>query len=149
MQTIHHLIVRANPVDIWSVLADVESWPTWTPTMLQIEPLTSGGLRVGSRYRVTQPKLRPGIYEVTECKPGHAFTWVQKAPGATLVADHRFLASDATGTEVELSFATQGPLGGILGRMYGKLIAEYIATEARSLKEHCEAVTREANALRA
>jgi hypothetical protein len=149
MQTIHHLIVRANPADIWSVLADVEHWPTWTPTMLQVDPLTPGGLRVGARYRVTQPKLRPGIYEVTECTPHQALTWVQKAPGATMVADHRFLASDAAGTELELSFATEGPLGGLLGRMYGKLIQEYIATEARSLKAHCEAAAREASALRA
>jgi hypothetical protein len=149
MQTIHHLIVRARPADIWSVLADVERWPKWTPTMLQVERLTPGELCVGARYRVTQPKLRPGIYEVTECTPQKAFTWIQKAPGATMVADHRFLASDAAGTELELSFATSGPLGGILGRMYGKLIQEYIATEARSLKTHCETVSREASALRA
>jgi hypothetical protein len=149
MHTIHHVIVRASPAAIWNVLADVERWPVWTPTILQVDPLTPGGLRVGARYRVTQPKLRPAIYEVTECKPNAAFTWVQKAPGATLVADHRFTAADATGTELELSFATAGLLGGILGRKYGKLIAEYVATEALSLKTHCEAVAREGNALRA
>jgi uncharacterized membrane protein len=149
MHHIHRVIVRANPDAIWNVLADVERWPKWTPTMLQVEPLMPGDLRVGARYRVTQPKLRPGIYEVTDCRPGKVFTWVQKTPGATLVADHRFTASDAAGTELELSFATEGLLGGMVARKYGKLIAEYIATEARSLKEHCEAVTRGASALRA
>ncbi len=149
MQTIHRVIVQATPAAIWSVLADVERWPTWTSTMLQVDPLTPGDLRVGARYRVTQPKLRPGIYEVTECTLHRAFTWMQKAPGVTLVADHRLTAADASGTEVELSFATEGLLGGIVGRRYGKLIAEYVATEARSLKAHCEAVTREPSALRA
>jgi len=149
MQTIHSVLVRATPEAIWSVLADVERWPTWTPTVEQVEPLTPGGLRAGARYRLVQPKLRPAVYEVTECTPHKAFTWIQKAPGATMVADHRFIASDPTGTELELSFATQGLLGGIVGRMYGKLIAEYIATEARSLKEHCEAAARKASALRA
>lgn len=149
MQTIQRMIVQASPDAIWSVLADVERWPSWTPTTLQIDPLTPGGLRVGARYRVTQPKLRPGIYEVTDCTPGKAFTWIQKIPGGTMVADHRFTAADATGTEVELSFATEGLLGALAGRMYGKLIADYVATEARSLKVHCEAVTRNANALRA
>jgi hypothetical protein len=146
MQTIHSVIVRTTPAAIWNVLADVERWPTWTSTMLQVEPLTPGALRVGARYRVTQPKLRTGVYEVTDCTPHKAFTWIQKVPGATLVADHRFIASDSAGTELELSFATHGPLGGLLGRMYGKLIAEYVATEARSLKSHCEAAAREANA---
>jgi len=149
MQTIQRMIVQASPAAIWEVLADIERWPMWTPTVLQVDPLTPGGLRVGARYRVTQPKLRPGVYEVTECTPHKVFTWVQRAPGATLVADHRFTAADASGTELELSFATEGLLGGIVGRKYGKLIAEYVATEARSLKAHCEAVAREGNALRA
>lgn len=138
MQTIQRVIVKASPAAIWQVLADVERWPTWTPTTLHVEPLTPGDLRVGARYRVVQPKLRPGIYEVTECTPHKAFTWIQKAPGATLVADHRLTAADHTGTEVELSFATEGLLGSVIGRLYGKLIADYVATEARSLKAHCE-----------
>jgi|HubBroStandDraft_1064217.scaffolds.fasta_scaffold46266_3 hypothetical protein len=143
MHTIHSVLVRTTPAAIWDVLADVERWPTWTSTMLQVDPLTPGGLRVGARYRLTQPKLRPAIYEVTECTPHKAFTWIQKSPGATLVADHRFIAADSTGTELELSFATTGLLGSVVGRMYGKLIAEYIATEARCLKSHCEAAARE------
>ena len=149
MQTIQRVIVQASPAAIWNVLADVERWPSWTSTMLQVDPLTPGGLRVGARYRVTQPKLRPAIYEVTECAPHQAFTWVQKAPGATLVADHRFTAADAASTELELSFATKGLLGGIIGRKYGKLITDYVRTEAFSLKARCEALSREANALRA
>jgi hypothetical protein len=140
MQTIQRVIVQASPDAIWRVLADVERWPTWTPTTLQVDPLTPGGLRVGARYRVTQPKLRPGIYEVTECTPHRAFTWVQKVPGATMVADHRFSAADASGTEIELSFATEGLFGGFIGSMYGKLIADYVATEARSLKARCESI---------
>jgi hypothetical protein len=149
MHTIHRLIVQATPAAIWSVLSDVESWPAWTPTMLHVDPLTPGGLRVGARYRVTQPKLRPAIYEVTECTPQKAFTWIQKAPAATMVADHRLTAADAIGTEVELSFATAGLLGGILGNMYRKLIVDYVATEARSLKARCEALVPESTSLRA
>lgn len=149
MQTIQRVIVQASPAAIWNILADVERWPSWTPTTLQVDPLTPGGLRVGARYRVTQPKLRPGIYEVTDCTPGKAFTWIQKIPGGTMVADHRLTAADATGTEVELSFATEGLLGALAGRMYGKLIAEYVSTEARSLKAHCEAIRQEATARRA
>ena len=142
MQTVERVIIQASPAAIWQVLADVERWPAWTPTVLNVEPLTPNGaktgLKVGARYRVTQPKLRPGVYEVTECVPHHAFAWVQKAPAATMIAEHRLTASDGSGTEVELSFATQGLFGAILGSMYAKTIADYVRTEARSLKNHCE-----------
>lgn len=144
MQTVERVIINATPAAIWQVLADVERWPTWTPTVLSVEPLTpearKEGLKIGARYRVTQPKLRPGIYEVTERIPHTAFTWVQRAPGATMIADHRLLAADGSGTEVELSFSTEGLIGAILGSMYSKTIAEYVRTEARSLKTHCESL---------
>jgi Polyketide cyclase / dehydrase and lipid transport len=138
MQTIERVVINASPAAIWQVLADVERWPTWTPTVLNVEPLTRDGFRIGAKYRVTQPKLRPGVYEVTERIPHQAFTWVQKAPGATMIADHRLTASDGSGTEVELSFSTEGLLGAILGSMNAKTIADYVKTEAKSLKQHCE-----------
>lgn len=90
-------------------------------------------MHVGARYRVTQPKLRPAVYEVTACEPLREFTWATNLPGVRVTAVHR-LTADEDGTEAELSFETAGLLGNIVGRMYGKLIAEYVATEARSLK---------------
>lgn len=138
MQTVERVVINASPAAIWQVLADVERWPTWTPTVLNVEPLTRDGFRIGAKYRVTQPKLRPGVYEVTERVPHQAFTWVQKAPGATMIADHRLTAFDGSGTEVELSFSTEGLLGAILGSLKAKTIADYVKTEAKSLKQHCE-----------
>lgn len=138
MQSVARVIIHATPAAIWQVLADVERWPRWTPTILDVQPLTNHGLHVGSRYRIVQPKLRPAVYEVTECVPHQAFTWVQKALGATMIADHRINACDGDGAEVELTFSTEGLLGGILGNMYAKRICDYLRTEARSLKAHCE-----------
>lgn len=137
MQTIERVVIQASPAKIWQVLADVERWPVWTPTVLRVEPLTGQGLQVGARYRVTQPKLRPGIYEVTERIPHQAFTWVQRVPGAMMIADHRLSPCDK-GTEVELSFSTEGLVGAVIGGIYSKLISSYVRTEAKSLKTHCE-----------
>jgi carbon monoxide dehydrogenase subunit G len=138
MQTVERVIIQARPADIWQVLADVERWPTWTPTVLSVEPVTRDGFKVGAKYRVTQPKLRPGIYEVTERVPHEVFTWEQKSLGATMVAEHRLTAFDGSGTEVEFAFATKGLVGALAGSMYSRLIAEYVKTEAKSLKQHCE-----------
>ena len=138
MQTMERVVIKASPTAIWEVLTDVERWPMWTPTVLSVEPVTRDGFKVGAKYRVTQPKIKPGIYEVTERVPHEVFTWVQKAPGATMIAEHRLTAFDGSGTEVELAFATKGLLGVIAGSMNAKLIAEYVKTEAKSLKQHCE-----------
>ena len=138
MQTVERVIIKASPTAIWQVLADVERWPSWTPTVLSVEPVTRDGFKVGAKYRVTQPKLRPGVYEVTERVPHEAFTWVQKSAGATMIAEHRLTAADGNGTEVEFAFATKGLLGAIAGSRYSKLITEYVKTEAKSLKQHCE-----------
>ncbi len=138
MQTVERVVIKASPTAIWQVLTDVERWPMWTPTVLSVEPVTRDGFKVGAKYKVTQPKIKPAIYEVTERIPHEVFTWVQKAPGATMVAEHRLTAFDGSGTEVELAFATKGLLGALAGSMNAKLIAEYVKTEAKSLKQHCE-----------
>jgi ribosome-associated toxin RatA of RatAB toxin-antitoxin module len=138
MQTVERVVIKASPTAIWEVLTDVERWPMWTPTVLSVEPVTRDGFKVGAKYRVTQPKIKPAIYEVTERIPHQAFTWVQKAPGATMIAEHRLTAFDGSGTEVELAFATKGLLGALTGSMNAKLIADYVKTEAKSLKQHCE-----------
>src|SRR5215469_11667388 len=107
MRTVERFVTAARAELVWRILADVEHWPTWTPTVLEVQPLSQAGLRVGARYRVTQPKLRPAVYEVTECTPNQAFTWVQRFPGGTMIADHRLDPRDG-GTEVELSFTSSG-----------------------------------------
>jgi uncharacterized protein YndB with AHSA1/START domain len=107
IQVAYEFITAARPSTVWRILADVEHWPDWTPTVVEIKPLSSRGLMVGARYRVVQPKLRPAVYEVTECVPNKAFTWVQRLAGGTMVADHRLLArGDAT--QVELATRLRG-----------------------------------------
>jgi uncharacterized protein YndB with AHSA1/START domain len=137
MRTVERFVTAARAELVWRILADVEHWPNWTPTVLEAKPLSQSGLRVGARYRVTQPKLRPAVYEVTECTPNQAFTWVQRFPGGTIIADHRLAPRDG-GTEVELSFSSSGVVANLVSMMFSKLIREYVATEARSLKRQCE-----------
>lgn len=139
MHTIEKFITTARPDPIWRILADVEHWPNWTPTVQEIKPLGNTGLRVGAQYRVTQPKLRPAVYEVSECTPNKAFTWVHKLPGGTMIADHRLVPHNG-GTEVELSFASKGLLADLASMIFSRLIREYVATEARSLERQCKSL---------
>jgi hypothetical protein len=143
MQVTQKFVTAAHPSTVWQVLADVEHWPDWTPTVVEIKPLNGTGLMVGARYRVVQPKLRPAVYEVTECVPNEAFTWVQKLPGGTMVADHR-LSPRGDATQVELSFASEGLLANLIGKIFSGTISDYVATEAKSLKSRCDSLAAHA-----
>jgi len=139
MRVVQKFITPARPDIVWRVLADVEHWPEWTPTVVEIKSLGNNGLRVGARYRVIQPKLRPAVYEVTECVPNQTFTWVQKLRGGSMIGGHRLSFCDGA-TEVELSFTAKGLFANILGKMFSKLISDYVATEAQSLKTRCDSL---------
>lgn len=137
MRAVERVVTSANPEFVWQVLADVEHWRDWTPTVLGIKSLGGAPMKVGARYRVVQPKLRPAIYEVTEYVPNQRFTWAQKLPGGALVADHRITARDGT-TEVELSFTSRGLLANLVATLFSRIIAQYVVTEAKSLKAYCD-----------
>lgn len=137
MQVVERFFTAGSPDIVWRVLADVEHWCDWTSTVIKVEPLDNNRLKIGARYRVTQPKLLPAIYEVTKCVPNHRFTWAQKVPVGMMIADHRLKSQDG-GTEVELSFATKGWLANIIGTIFSRMIRAYVATEANSLKRYCD-----------
>jgi uncharacterized protein YndB with AHSA1/START domain len=141
MRVVERFVTSAPPAIVWQVLADLEHWRDWTPTITEIRPLSSGGLKIGARYHVVQPKLKPATYEVTECVPDRSFTWMQRLAGGALIADHRLAARDGA-TEVELSFTSKGLLANIATGIFSKLIREYVATEARSLKNRSETLAR-------
>jgi carbon monoxide dehydrogenase subunit G len=139
MRVVERFATSASPAVVWQILADVEHWSEWTPTVVEVRALGNTGLSVGARYYVVQRKLRPAIYEVTECIPNHRFKWVQNFPGGALVADHCLSSRDGT-TEVELSFVSKGPLANVVASLFYKMIRRYVATEARCLKNRCEAL---------
>jgi uncharacterized membrane protein len=138
MRVVEQFIVTAPARIVWSTLQDVVDWPKWTSTVSRIEALDSMGLRMGARYRVHQPTLRPTVYVVSALRQGEAFAWTTRMPGATMIASHRISSSGDT-SQVELSFEISGWLAKILAWRYGSLISQYVATEARSLKKWCEA----------
>lgn len=137
MQITQRFLTSADTEKVWQILADVENWTSWNSTIVAITPLTPEGMRTGARYSVQQRKLSPTEYEVTDYTPNKAFTWVHKFPGGEMVADHRIAATNE-GTSVELSFSSRGFLGNFFGAIFSKLIAEYVVTEAKGLKQRCD-----------
>jgi Polyketide cyclase / dehydrase and lipid transport len=139
MRVVEGFTTPAAAETVWRILADVEHWRDWNPTILSIEPINSEVLRVGALYRVTQPGLRPAIYEVIGCIPNESFTWTQKLFRGALLADHAIAVGDSM-TAVKLSFCSRGFLASMATRPFSRKIRQFVSIEARSLKERSEAM---------
>jgi len=131
--------IPAPPALVWLVMADVERWPEWTPSVSRVKRLSFGPLQVGSRARIHQPKFPPAWWRVTELNPGAGFTWVSRAPGVRVVAGHR-IEPAATGCRVTLSVRYEGWFGPWLARWTRDLNECYLGLEANGLKARCVAL---------
>ena len=129
----------ANPQLVWAALSDLTGWPNWCETYVSIRRLDDGPLRVGSRARVKQHGLAPGIWEVTELDEGRSFTWATKAPGVRTVASHELVHLPDGGTRIRLEVRQRGPLAAVVRLLLGAKVRRYVALEAEGLKSAAEA----------
>lgn len=134
--------IAASAKQAWEPLADVLAWPNWLPTVIAVEKLQGEALAVGSKFRVSQPRLRPQVWTVTEIVPNQHFTWESRSPGMTLRATHVVKPRGASACDVELAFQFSGPIGAVLGLFFGRITQKYIAAEADSLKSLVESQKR-------
>ena len=131
--------ILAAPEIVFAVLCDVERWPNWTPTMTRVRRLEGGIFGVGSRAELEQPKLKTTVWTVSEFVAGRNFTWTTRSPGVHMTAAH-VVETHVSGCRVTLTIDVRGWLQGLVTALYGRLINDYVTTEARSLKSHCEAL---------
>ena len=129
--------VGAAPGRVWAILADVENWPTWTPSVSSVTRLDAGPLRVGSRVRFKQPRLPVTTWTVTELSPGESFTWVAAGPGFRTTASHRVQPGDP-GSVVTLALDQEGLIGRMIGRLISGLTNRYLNMEANGLRNQAE-----------
>jgi uncharacterized membrane protein len=130
--------INADQESVWKVLSDVAHWSEWTPTVIKVEVLDNAELKLNNHYKLYQPKLQPAVWTVTILTPPSNFIWESRMPGMHMIAEHIVHAVNANQTEITLSFAFQGFLGEIMGRLYRNMVESYIATEAQSLKKRVE-----------
>ena len=129
--------IDAAPSTVWSVLCDVESWPTWTASIDTLRLVGGPPLVVGSEAEIKQPKLPKARWKVTVLDDGRLFTWVSRAAGMATEADHELTPTDS-GSRVTLRIRQSGALAGLFGALYGSRSRRYVDTEAAGLKQRCE-----------
>jgi hypothetical protein len=124
---------------VWKILADVERWHEWSPSIQKITPMAYRAMGVGARYRVIQPKLAPMVYEVTAFEPGHQFTWEAKSIGIRVVGEHWIFPSSVRDhVLLKLVLRREGFLAPLVHLFWGKLTRDYVTTEAKGLRSRAE-----------
>jgi uncharacterized membrane protein len=131
--------IAASGETVWRILAAVDSWPEWLPTVKSVQPLDGTPLKIGFRYAVLQPKLRPATWIVTELEQPLRFVWQARSPGLLMVAEHTVQEGSPGTSDVILRFSFAGLLGAPMGRLFRSVTQQYLAQELLSLKLKVEA----------
>lgn len=140
--------IDAAPDTVFAVMADIERWPEWTPTVTRVERLdgATGPLAIGQRLRIVQPRVPPAEWTVTALEAGRGFRIMSRSPGAAVVANHWIEPlMDGQQSRVTLSITFSGWLGRVIGWLMRGLNERYIAQEAAGLKRRSEEKARVRN----
>jgi uncharacterized membrane protein len=135
----HHEIsvdVQAPANVLWRAVADVTRWPDWTPTIDEVV-LLDGGLAVGARVRIRQPKLRTLVYRVDDWQDGSRFSWAAATSGVRIEAAHEVYPA-AGGSRLRLTVDMTGPMAPMLAALVGRRTRRYADTEAAGLRRFAE-----------
>jgi len=131
--------IDAMPSTVWAVYTDVERWPEWNPAVSEVTvPSGGGGVEVGSRVRIKQPRLRAMEWVVVERTVDEGFTWTTSSGGVTTVAGHRLTPRGGAGTRVTVSVAHSGFLAPVVRLLFGRLTRRYLQMEMIGLARRCQ-----------
>jgi Polyketide cyclase / dehydrase and lipid transport len=129
--------IVASSAMIFMLMTDVEKWRLWTSSIRKIKLLNRPFLQEGAKAKVWQPRLLPSVWEVTEMRPGHSFTWVSKSPGLRMTAAH--CIEEIKGRQiVRLEMIYEGVLAAFFYKLTAGLTKKYLEMEINGLKAACE-----------
>jgi hypothetical protein len=133
--------VNAAPDAVWALISDVRNWPDLLPdTVTAVTPIDpSRPDEVGAQYRMEQPRIPKGTWQITEWSPPHHFTWSFHSPGVTTTGRHVVEPRPDGGSRVSLGIDWNGPFSAAVRLAYGKLTQRYVDVEGQRLKERAEA----------
>lgn len=130
--------VAASTEVVWTIMKDVEAWPTWTPTVTSVIALDGSELVVDRRYEISQPGLPKATFVVTDCVDGASFAWQSKSGGIVSNAVHAISAVDDSHCSVTLDFEMSGMGASLVWAVAKKKIELFVQTEAETLKSAAE-----------
>lgn len=137
MICVKKIAIEAPPAAVWEVLSNLGDWPTWVPTVEDVQPRLDAPVE-GATVTVKQPRRGPVTYTVAEVQPGRRFRWENSGLGVLQWADHIVTPRTDGTSEVELSFAMTGAIGTVLSALASRRISSMVDAEAVALKYRVE-----------
>ena len=129
--------IQAAQELVWQVTIDVESWPLWSPAMINIVRKDEGEFKVGSLALIKQKLLPETHWVVTELTPNKSFSWQGKPLGIEMIATHILIPGDSGVTSI-LRVEMLGLMTKLFGVVMKKLVARALTEENWNLKKFCE-----------
>ncbi len=120
MPVLEQSVLIARPAsEVWDFLADPANWPSWESSMLEMEQVTDGPLRLGTRWRGATRVLGKRIdwvAEFTEFDPPKAT--VSKSVESTIDFTTTMRLEEVDGgTRFTYRTDTEAGLGGVFGKL--------------------------------
>jgi uncharacterized protein YndB with AHSA1/START domain len=133
-------VIAAQPDDVWEILTDFESWPTWNPDVkwmsIEGEPLPGTDFR----WKAGPATIKSRIQEVERPR---VIAWTGKTLGIS--AAHVYLLNAHDG---ETAVRTEESYDGVLARLFRgrmqKMLKGSLDAGLQHLKEEAERRSREA-----
>ncbi len=125
--------IAAPAERVWTIMADVDRWHEWTPSIREVRRLGGAPLAVGARALIRQPGFPPALWTVTALVPGERFSWVSVVPGLRVTGHHSVVAMP-DGCRATLGIEIEGLFGGLWARLTRAITERYIGYEAEGLK---------------
>jgi uncharacterized membrane protein len=137
-----HTVHIDAPADlVWRLTTDVAAWPSFVPTVRDVQRLDDGPLRVGSATRLRQPGQSPAVWTVTRLEAGQEFAWQTTRFGLTMTGSHR-LDADRSGCRNTLTIEVAGRGSRLFGVLLGGLLRKAIRDENAGFKREAERLAR-------
>jgi ribosome-associated toxin RatA of RatAB toxin-antitoxin module len=143
--TTSSIVILATPKQIMDVIADVESYPQWTPGVSHVESMTvydDAHERVAeARFVMDQAGIRDEHVYVYTWDADDEVRWELREPGRMVKALHgvytmRALADGSTEVSYSLAVDVAIPMLGMMRRKAEKVITD---TALKGLKKRVEA----------
>ena len=132
-----NIMINADPKHIFSVWTDIENWKLWTSSIKRITIINDIKFCKGTKARIVQPKLLPGVWEITEIEKDKYFIWVSESIGLKMTGKH-IIEKKNNITNVESTIIYEGIFAKLLYRLTSSLTSQYLTMEINGLKDQCE-----------
>lgn len=127
----------ASPAAVWKVWSDTTSWPQWNP---DVQSMTLNGPFAAGTTGTMKTKQGTRQVQLVDVVPGRSFRLETTVIPLTRFAFECLVSAGPTGkTTISQAIRVGGPLGGLVGGMMGRQIADTFPALLQGLARQAEA----------